>query len=296
MAIYLRSLSGALLVGSCLNVALFMLEIALFLRYLSGRPTRLGRHWAVAIIVNDTFFLMAVSASAWMYLIEFPANGTVTQTWPFPLMTISKSIAALLEHICLINWFYALSNNIILTTILGLFTGSHVACHLTAVVYMFKFPAPPLAGFNSSSAALTPTAFTLAVTVDVLVATGLAWQLARLQTVFTGMKSIVHRFFICTVVSGTFTAIVGTVFLITFWTNTVPGPPLVFIMEKIYGITVLVNLVFVQVQRDSSPPTQTSDLNSSLWSAFFRNQQTSEIHVDSSSEKPIELDDLTVYN
>jgi len=247
-----------------------MLELALFVTYLSRKPTRLGRFWALGIIVNDVFSLVAVNASAWMYLIEFPA-GRILHPWCFPLITISKSISGFLEHVFLINWFYALSKSIILTMILGLLTLGHVACHLTAAAYSFKSLSLPLPGWNTVRAVLITSAFILAATVDVLVAVGLVWNLLQLQSVVTGIKSIFQRFFICIVVSGTFTALFGVVFLILYWTSSPSCIAFMIIMGRIYGITVFANLVFVQGMQGSSTPTHTADLNSSVWSSFSRN-------------------------
>jgi hypothetical protein len=260
-----------------------MLEIALFVIYLSRKPTRLGRLWAFAIVVNDVFSLVAVNSSAWMYLIEFPA-GRMMQTWCFPLITVSKSISGFLEHVFLINWFYALSKSIILTVILGLLALSHVACHLTAAAYSFKSPSLPMPGWNTVRAVLITSAFILAAMVDVLVAAGLAWNLLQLRTVVTGIKSIFHRFLICIVVSGAFTALFGVIFLILYWTSSPSCLAFIVIMGRIYGITVFANLVFVQGMQGSSTRTHTADLQSSLWSSSFSR------NVDSRSEKLTELE------
>jgi len=255
-----------------------MLELALFVTYLSRKPTRLGRLWAFAIVVNDVFSLVAVSSSAWMYLIEFPA-GRMMQTWCFPLITVSKSISGFLEHVFLINWFYALSKSIILTAILGLLALAHVACHLTAAGYSFKSPSLPLPGWNTIRSVLITSAFILAAMVDVLVAVGLAWNLLQLRTVVTGIKSIFHRFLICIVVSGAFTALFGVIFLSLYWTSSPSCFAFMNIMGRIYGITVFSNLVFVQgVRGSASAPTHTADLRSSVWSSFSRN-------IDTRSEK-----------
>jgi len=269
---------------------LFMVEIGLFIIYLYRKPTRLGRIFSFAIIFNDILSLVVVNSSAWNYLIEFPA-GKMMQTWCFPLVTVTKSVAGFLEHVCLINWFYALSKNKTLSMILGILSLAHVACHVTAAAYSFKNPAVPLPGWDSIRAILLTSAFISAASLDVLVATGLAWKLLQLRTVITGIRSIVHRFLICSVVSGTFTALFGVVFLILYWTMQPSCIAFIVIMGRIYGITVFANLVFVQQgMHQSTTPTETADVNSSYWtSSTSRN-------LDTDSEKQTEQIELRSIN
>ncbi|KAJ7490456.1 hypothetical protein FB451DRAFT_1389245 [Mycena latifolia] len=261
----LRLWIGCLLAGTWVNIVLFTTEVALFVYYIPKWNLHLAyRYWFYVVIANDLLATCIVCANLYTTIVD---NGS-RPSWLIAILLLSSGISAFMEQTFLIHRYYTVARSIPMSAILMLLVVAHFGVILAAVYGGLSFKAV----FGAKvSACIYFVSASLCAAADVLIALSIVWSLSGIRPMWRSTQQLIRVLCINALTSG---AVVASVTLLAMVTQLVEGViaigaslpfPLInllFIlmcatqfsvsssMGRVYSLTILVNIVVRNSQRD----------------------------------------------
>jgi len=208
---------GALLVGSLVSIYLsgtIAMQVAVYFQvYTKDRPRT--KFTVAVILLLDVVHTGMVSASNWFYLIKnFGAPGIADRVpWTVAITIALTACLTFIVHCFFVHRVFTLSNrNRLITVPIFLLALARLGFALTTTSKLIKYKSFAL--FVHKVSWVFTLGLSLAVTVDVLIATSLCWFLNKSRTGFSGMDSIINSITLYTVENGLLTCIVTILSLV----------------------------------------------------------------------------------
>ncbi|KAF7292204.1 hypothetical protein MIND_01247700 [Mycena indigotica] len=258
------------LCGTWVNFMLYMLELVLAWQYYTGRrlcapgaTTPLVR-WLVGLQVTvDT--LGTVFAAATVYLLLVVHWGDLpylAQTpWSIALYCITTGVSAFLEQIYLIWRYFILSKNYFVCVLILLEATASLGASFAIAVLTFM---QPIAANRGRAMPLTLVWFITGAIADVAIALALVMQLRRYKSPYKQTQHIVRRLIVSAIQTGCVTALVTIFALIGFavWPHTAVSLAFGFFLGRVYGCTLLYNLVSPRPEAGGADVSQSAPVSS----------------------------------
>ncbi|RDB29903.1 hypothetical protein Hypma_013990 [Hypsizygus marmoreus] len=234
---------GILLSSSWINMMIFALEIVLVYRYFS-RFLRYGPyalHVLVAVILLvDAVGTIGVCASTWLYLVVDGVDPIKDHLWTMPLLLVATSLSAVLEQTFLIYRFHVLSHARSMTAFLLSLVTFHMIITTWCAVNIALYPVRSRSGTATITFILGASTAAL---VDLLIPGVLIWQLQKINSSLQSTQCLIRRVSIQAVSSGTLVAFLGVIAMTLFALMRTAFLIFWFPLGRVYGITVLINLL-----------------------------------------------------
>ncbi|KAF7290252.1 hypothetical protein MIND_01338900 [Mycena indigotica] len=263
----LQSFLAPALVGTWANSLAYMLELVLAWRYYTGRrhhtrPSNKGlAPWIVALqLVVDTMGTVFSWAAAYLVLIVHWGDVAylANNPWPLPLYVISTGLSGYIEQLYLIRRYGALSKNYFICAVLALGATTSMGAAIGVGVVTFIHPSIT---DRKIVVPVTLLWFISSAVADAAIACALVFQLIKYQSPFKQTQHVVRRLIVSSVQTGSVTGLFTTLALVGFvaWPDTAITLAFGFFLGRVYGCTLLYNLVSVRRARDGGDTTDLSD-------------------------------------
>ncbi|KAF8916491.1 hypothetical protein CPB85DRAFT_1432170 [Mucidula mucida] len=236
---------GSILISSWICSLLFMLVIRETIRYYTSfQSDALGLKIFVAVAVAvDAASLVADYSDVYLYTIvhwgdkEFLRN----QYWPVGLYLATTGVTGLLVQSFLVNRYYALTKNWLITSFLTLCVIVSFGGSVGTVIMLSLFN-----GYDQRFMAKIPVTLWMTTTAitDILIALVLIWQLYNMKTSFKTTENLIQRLMRSAMQTGSTTSVVALCVLISYLVNTSSNieTAFAFILGRVYILTLLYNL------------------------------------------------------
>ncbi|KAF9043508.1 hypothetical protein BDZ89DRAFT_1059418 [Hymenopellis radicata] len=257
---------GSILIGSWISAMLFMLILRETITYYSSfKSDALAVKIFVALAVIVDTASLAYTITHWGDL-KFLSS----QDWPFTLYLTTTGVTGLLVQSFLVNRYYALTKNWLVTVFLTLCIIVSYGGSVATVIILTRFNS-----YSQRFMLKTPVILWLTMTAvtDVLIALVLIWQLYNMKTSFKTTEHLIQR-------------------LMRAAMQTVPTG-LCFILGRVYILTLLYNLNIRKIpKKEGGTSTTDHDYRShrgpTMTMEGIHVQRTAVVHMDTS------VDDLAL--
>jgi hypothetical protein len=240
----LDKILGAMLVGSWINMACFMLEltqiVSYFRTYNDGWLIRAG---VILALLADTVSTVAISAGVYLYTIVHWGDlpYLLSQYWPLPLFIISTGVTEVIVQAYLISRYYSLSGNRFVCFLLICLTLTALGGMVSSTITTLLHPHYQDRGRLTLSLIICLSASTAA---DVAIAAALVWTLSQMVTSFEETKRGIRRIAANTISTGTGTAIIAIGSLVSYVCDMESNVPMILVYSwgRLLTLTMLFNL------------------------------------------------------
>ncbi|KAJ7253868.1 hypothetical protein C8J57DRAFT_1658912 [Mycena rebaudengoi] len=303
-------ITGALLIGTWVGSLLYMVELiqaVYYFRHFKHDDWKLKTRVTVALIIDTVSVLSNYTCVYLGNLMHTYCSGTTTgdpvylanQNWPMPLYIVATAIVAVLVQSFLLERYWRLTKNIIVTLFLGLLIiagcGGTLACGIVVALYpaftdRAKVKIPGMTWVVTQAAA------------DLLIAAALLWEFKKAKTGFMETRSWLNRLAARTIQTGTVSATIAAIALMAYLLNKESNThryrsvtvAIGFCIGHTYVLTMLSNLNFRRSKSLSRKGattgtrsgTQVIDSNQDFLSEQFKSKRSC---VNDSSVEEIEM-------
>ncbi|KAJ7253149.1 hypothetical protein C8J57DRAFT_1519447 [Mycena rebaudengoi] len=251
---------GALLIGTWVGTVLYMAELiqaVYYFRHFKHDDWKLKTRVTVALTI-DTVSALANYACVYLYVITHTGDPVylANQDWPMPLYLCATAIVAVLVQSFLLERYWRLTKNIIVTLFLGLLIIAACGGTLSTGVVVAWFPA-----VKDRAKVKIPGTIWVATqaAADLLIAAALLWEFRKVKTVFKETRSLLNRLAARAIQTGTVSATIAVISLMVYLSNNESNVTagIGFCIGHIYVLTMLSNLNFRRSESASSTGVST---------------------------------------
>ncbi|KAJ7160153.1 hypothetical protein C8R46DRAFT_1353923 [Mycena filopes] len=246
---------GLILAGSWINLVFYTTEVILFVYHLPRWTLNpIYTYGSYALLANDAVGTFAVCANAFVSAVD----GAARPVWPSRVLLMSTVLSAFMEQSFLIYRYYTVAIGKVMSVFLVLLALAHLAFTVIAVRFG-DLGSRPL--FDGKIAAIGAA---LCSAIDVLIALSICWSLSGIQPIWRSTQQLLRALCLNALASG---AVVAAVTLLSSASSFVNGPKAtVFTLfyasnGRIYSLTILVNIIIRNVQRDVENSVHVSQFN-----------------------------------
>ncbi|KAJ7321541.1 hypothetical protein DFH08DRAFT_1033441 [Mycena albidolilacea] len=253
-------ITGALLIGTWLSSLLYMVELIQAVYYFCHYKQddwKLKTRVMVAFTI-DTVSALGNYACVYLYTITHAGDPMylANQNWPMPLYLVATAIVAVLVQSFLVERYWRLTKNIIITLFLGLLILAACGGAFTVGMVVALFPA-----FKDRAKVKIPRTIwvvTQAVS-DLVIAGTLLWEFRKANPGSKEMRSMLNRLAAQTIQTGTVSATTAATALMMYLLNNESNVTvgIGFCIGRIHVLTMLSNLNFRRPNSASSTGTST---------------------------------------
>ncbi|KAF7290259.1 hypothetical protein MIND_01339600 [Mycena indigotica] len=250
MPAFLEDVFAPPLIGTWINSMVYMVELLLAYEYYTNKHLRSPGanttfvRWIVALqLLIDTVGTIGDSAFAYLMLVTHWGDMAYLayNAWPGAVYCITSGISGFIVQLYLVWRYGILSKNYVICGILvlGALTAVSGAIGLGILSMVHRS--------TSDRKKIVPISMVwliASVVTDIGVAGALVITLRGFKSNFKSTRSIIHRLIVGAIQTGSATAVVAAVTLITFalWPNTALSLAPGFFLGRLYGCTLLFNL------------------------------------------------------
>ena len=289
----LQAFHGTNLVGTWTNLLFYMMEIILAGKFLSNEGGGVYRYLVMAIAFFSTLCTLVICANTWLILLVYSTVAKLPNTWSLPLIVMSMGWTLFLERGFLVHNLHLLVRCKVTSLILFVLALAPLVCYMMSgiLLYIHDMPEPE----PRLSIVATQIGHSIGMAVDIIVAGALLYNVLKTKTFFrTTTQTRVTQIFLGTVATGVFSAITGILLLILYYKHEHGFIALRLMASRIYALTVLVDLTWMQNSAKSATgSTRTTEQSAPVNLATLRFQRATVVHVDSEIGTKDVAQDLT---
>ncbi|KAF7290248.1 hypothetical protein MIND_01338500 [Mycena indigotica] len=255
-----QALVAPALIGTWANFMVYMLELVLAWRYYTsgllrptGANTGVSRLLVPLQLLVDALGTIFSSTTAYLMLVVHWGDYAylARNSWALSAFCITGGMSGYLEQVYLIRRYGALSTNYLVCAVLALTATTSLAAAIGVGIITFKHPSINDRGIV---APVTLLWFISSAFTDVAIASSLVIQLCRYKSPFKETQNVVRQLIVTAIQTGSVTALLATLAMIGFvvWPETAITFAFGFPLGRVYGCTLLYNLVFIRGSRNGS--------------------------------------------
>ncbi|KAJ6550961.1 hypothetical protein DFH09DRAFT_1366498 [Mycena vulgaris] len=281
----LNTTTGVLLIGTWANSFLYMAELIqarYYFRHFKHDDWKLKTLVSVALLL-DTVSTVGDYACVYLYTITHASDPgyLADQHWPIPLYLFTTAVIAVLVQSFLVVRYC--TRNILVTLLnsflsIATFGGAFAAGVITAMFPAFK---------EREKVKIAATIWLVTEAVaDLSIAAALLWELKKARPTLMDTRSVLDRLVILTIQTGTATATLAVVTLITFLlkeeTNSIA-----YTLGRVYMLSMLANLNIRGSGKSAS--TASGDVSSAVDLATLTIPSSNTGNIDSTTRLTLTL-------
>ncbi|KAJ6554858.1 hypothetical protein B0H19DRAFT_1377538 [Mycena capillaripes] len=251
-------ITGPLLIGTWVSSLLYMAEliqVVYYFRHFKHDDWKLKTRVTVTFAI-DTVSILGNYACVYLYTIRHAGDPVYlsNQNWPMVVYLVATAIVAVLVQSFLVERYWRFTENIIITLFLSLLIlaacGGTFACGMVVALFpsfkdRAKFQIPGTIWVVTQAVA------------DLVIAAALFWEFRKINPGSKQTRSMLNRLAVRTIRTGTMSAIIAAVALMTYLLNKESNATvgIGFCIGRIYVLTMLSNLNFRDSRSTSSAVT-----------------------------------------
>ncbi|KAJ7876028.1 hypothetical protein B0H13DRAFT_2055974 [Mycena leptocephala] len=238
----LNNIAGAPLIGTWVSSLLYMAELSqtvYYFRHFKHDDWKLKIQVTVAFII-DTVSILANYSCVYLYAITHAGDPVylANQNWAIPLYIFATAMVAALVQSFLVQRYWRLTRNIIITLFMSLLIMVEFGGTFTCAIVIVLFPA-----FEDRAKVKIPGMIwsITQVGVDILIAAALLWEFRKFKPGVKETQSLLNRLATRTIQTGTVSATIAVTAQMMYVANNESNASIAigFCIGRVYVLTLV---------------------------------------------------------